>query len=93
MKDLVNMSDHTGHWPQWTKNAISAVGSAVKKIFSQNVADKLSIYHNKVFIRRMRKLGAIIFDNGPRWSKNATSKWYIMEKQVLKGYSRLIKMY
>lgn len=67
--------------------------NAVKKVFGQNVADKLSIYHNKVFIRRMRKLGAVIFDNGPHWSQSATSKWYIMEKQVLKGYSGLIKMY
>ncbi|NLU24614.1 MAG: RHS repeat-associated core domain-containing protein, partial [Clostridiales bacterium] len=27
----VNMSDSTGHWPQWIKNAVSAVSNAVKK--------------------------------------------------------------
>ena len=26
-----NMCDHTGHWPQWIKNAASAVVNAVKK--------------------------------------------------------------
>ncbi|WP_279072979.1 RHS repeat-associated core domain-containing protein [Gemmiger formicilis] len=31
MNDPVNMSDHTGHWPQWIKNAASAVVNAVKK--------------------------------------------------------------
>ena len=31
MNNPVNMSDHTGHWPQWIKNAASAVVSAVKK--------------------------------------------------------------
>ena len=29
--DPVNMSDPTGHWPQWIKNAASAVVNAVKK--------------------------------------------------------------
>ena len=29
--DPVNMSDHTGHWPQWIKNVASAVVSAVWK--------------------------------------------------------------
>ena len=32
MNDPVNMSDHTGHWPQWIKNAASAVVNAVKKV-------------------------------------------------------------
>ena len=31
MNDPVNMSDHTGHWPQWIKNAANAVVNAVKK--------------------------------------------------------------
>lgn len=31
MNNPVNMSDHTGHWPQWIKNAASAVVNAVKK--------------------------------------------------------------
>ena len=31
MNDPVNMSDHTGHWPQWIKKAASAVVNAVKK--------------------------------------------------------------
>ena len=31
MNNPVNMSDHTGHWPQWLKNAASAVVNAVKK--------------------------------------------------------------
>ena len=31
MNDPVNMSDHTGYWPQWIKNAASAVVNAVKK--------------------------------------------------------------
>ena len=31
MNDPVNMSAHTGHWPQWIKNAASAVVNAVKK--------------------------------------------------------------
>ena len=31
MNGPVNMSDHTGHWPQWIKNAASAVVNAVKK--------------------------------------------------------------
>lgn len=31
MNNPVNMSDHTGHWPQWLKNAVSTVVNAVKK--------------------------------------------------------------
>lgn len=31
MNNPVNMSDHTGHWPQWLKNAASTVVNAVKK--------------------------------------------------------------
>ena len=31
MNNPVNMSDHTGHWPQWLKNAASAVVNAIKK--------------------------------------------------------------
>ena len=31
MNNPVNMSDYTGHWPQWIKNAASAVVNAVKK--------------------------------------------------------------
>ena len=31
MNNPVNMSDHTGHWPQWLKNVASTVVNAVKK--------------------------------------------------------------
>lgn len=31
MNNPVNMSDHSGHWPQWLKNAESAVVNTVKK--------------------------------------------------------------
>ena len=34
MNNPVNMSDHTGHWPQWLKNAASAVANVVKKAAS-----------------------------------------------------------
>lgn len=31
MNNPVNMSDHSGHWPQWFKNAASVVVNTVKK--------------------------------------------------------------
>lgn len=65
----------------------------VKKVAGQKVANELSLYHNKVFITRMRRLGAIIYDNGPYYSSKATSLWYQMERQVLKGYANYVRMY
>lgn len=65
----------------------------VKKVAGEKVANKLSIYHNKVFITGMRKLGAVIYDNGPHYSSKATSLWYQMERQVLNGYKNYVKMY
>jgi RHS repeat-associated protein len=59
---------------------------------SPKLADKLSLAHNKAFITRMTKLGAAIYDTGPAGS-NIVSKWYSMERQVVKGYFNYVKMF
>ena len=46
MNDPVNMSDHTGHWPQWIKNAASAVVNAVVTVVANTVKSAVSSASN-----------------------------------------------
>ena len=61
-------------------------------IISPKLANKMSLAHNKAFITRMTKLGAAIYDIGPK-DVSIASKWYSMERQVVKGYFNYVKMY
>jgi len=58
----------------------------------QQLADDLSLAHNKAFITRMTKLGAPIYDTGSVGS-SITSRWYAMERQVVNGYFNYVKMF
>ncbi|MBR2327549.1 MAG: DNRLRE domain-containing protein [Clostridia bacterium] len=66
----------------------------IKKIpkIGEQLADDLSLMHNKAFINRMTKLGAPIYDTGSVGA-NITSRWYAMERQVVNGYFNYVKMF
>ena len=68
--------------------------NAIKKIpkVGQQLADDLSLAHNKAFITRMTKLGAPIYDTGSVGA-SITSRWYAMERQLVNGYFNYVKMF
>ena len=68
--------------------------NTIKKIpkIGQQLADKLSLAHNKAFITRMTKLGAAIYDTGPVGS-SIVSRWYSMERQIVRGYFNYVTMF
>ena len=65
----------------------------IKSVFGKKFANKLSIYHNKVFINRMIKLDAVIYDSGLNGAKSA-GLWYGMElNQLAKARYNTIKLF
>ncbi|GEM_PF-5861416 len=63
----------------------------IQKI-SPKLADNLSVYHNKVFINRMMKLGAPIYDSGLNGYASA-GRWYGIELSKVNNYYNYVKMY
>lgn len=64
----------------------------LKKVFSENVANKASLACNKFYIKTMRFMGTKIYDSGLN-GYNGVGMFYGMELRVLEGYSRLIRRY
>ena len=70
------------------------IGTLIKKIpgVGQRIADKLTLIDNKAFIKRMTKLGAVIYDTGPN-GLDITSIFYAAERAIVDGYFNYIGMF
>lgn len=66
--------------------------NGIKKIFGEKMADSVSYACNKLYIKTMRTLGAVVYDSGLNGYAQA-GMFYEMELKVLEGYSNLVQMY
>ena len=64
----------------------------IKRIAGEKAADMVSYACNKLYIKTMRSLGAVIYDSGLNGEIRA-GLYYGMELNVLKGYANLVRMY
>ena len=66
--------------------------NGIKKVFGGKAANAVSCACNKLYIKTMRTLGAVIYDSGLNGYAQA-GQFYGMELEVLKGYGNLVKMF
>jgi len=66
--------------------------NGIKKIFGEKAANAVSCACNKLYIKTMRTLGAVIYDSGLNGYAQA-GQFYGMELEVLEGYANLVQMY
>ena len=66
--------------------------NAIKKVFGEKAANSVSCACNKLYIKTMRTLGAVIYDSGLNGYAQA-GQFYGMELEVLTGYGNLVRMY
>ena len=66
--------------------------NGIKRAFGQTVADRVSCSCNKLYIKTMRSMGAVIYDSGLNGYASA-GLFYGMEQEVLKGYANLIRLF
>ena len=64
----------------------------IKKVFGEKAANAVSCACNKLYIKTMRALGAVIYDSGLNGYAQA-GQFYGMELEVLKGHANLVRMY
>ena len=70
----------------------ASIYNGIKKTIGTKAANTVSRAFNKVFIKTMRALGAVIYDSGLNGAAEA-GLFYGMEKEVLNGYPNLVQMY
>lgn len=66
--------------------------NTIKRIFGSKAANTVSCACNKLYIKTMRRLGAVIYDSGLNGAMEA-GQFYGMELKVVKNYSNLVRMY
>ena len=66
--------------------------NGIKMILGEAKADAVSCACNKLYIKTMRTLGAVIYDSGLNGYAQA-GLFYGMELEVLDGYANLVQMY
>ena len=66
--------------------------NGIKKIFGEKAANAVSCACNKLYIKTMRTLGAVIYDSGLNGYAQA-GQFYGMELEVLEGYANLVQMH
>lgn len=66
--------------------------NAIKRLLGNKAADSVSCFCNKLYIKTMRRMGAVIYDSGLNGISEA-GKFYGMELEVVKGYQNLVRMY
>lgn len=65
---------------------------AIKRLLGSEAADKASCFCNKIYIKTMKALGAVIYDSGMNGATEV-GIFYAMELRELAGYANLITMY
>ena len=66
--------------------------NGIKKVFGEKAANSVSCACNKLYIKTMRTLGAVIYDSGLNGYAQA-GQFYGMELKILAGYGNLVQMY
>ena len=64
----------------------------IKRWLGSEAADKASCFCNKIYIKTMKALGAVIYDSGMNGATEV-GMFYAMELRELAGYANLITMY
>ena len=87
LTDTLTYSDNA-LWKPMSKTIYQGISKKV----GEAAADKVSCACNKIYIKTMRMLGAVIYDSGLNGAAEA-GMYYGMELEALRGYVNVIRMY